>query len=269
MHSNTINHGETEEELIAKGPRNNLSQQMFAVISWGCAATTWLARALNGHPDIFCVHAANTEWSIFGGAPIIDGVRYIRLVGRMGYGHIAGGDVHGVSRDQIPLLREEFGNRFESAVVVRDPIPRLRSQYSLFRHGKLNVWGDLRYVDSIAVRAGLDPAHLTVDERLMIHGTNMLNSILPERESSVVVKSEDLTSSAKALVKFVSHVTRGKVDVGIDWAQRTVSLPRLRLRPDPTDGEITDWQWNVIRHCVLPEAWDAYEELGYRRPAQL
>ena len=270
MHSSdSIDRGETEGELIAKGPQHNLSEQMFAVISWGCAATTWLARALNGHPDIFCVHAANTEWSVFGGAPKVDGVRYIRLVGRMGYGHIAGGDVHGVSRDQIPLLREEFGCRFESAVVVRDPIPRLQCQYSLFRNRKLNVWGDPTYVDGIAVRAGLDPASLTADERLMIHGANMLNSIVPEREMSTVFKSEDLTSNAKALADFVSHITRGKVDARIDWAQQTISLPRLRSRADPAEDELTDWQWTVIRHCVLPEAWDAYEELGYQRPTAL
>ena len=270
MHSSdSIDRGETEGELIAKGPQHNLSEQMFAVISWGCAATTWLARALNGHPDIFCVHAANTDWSVFGGAPRVDGVRYIRLVGRMGYGHIAGGDVHGVSRDQIPLLREEFGCRFESAVVVRDPIQRLQSQYSLYRNRTLNVWGDLKYVDNIAIQAGLDPASLTEDERLMIHGVNMLNSIVAERKAGAIFKSEDLTSNAKALADFVTHITRGKVDAEIDWARQAISLPRLRSRVNPTENEFTDWQWNVLRHCVLAEAWEAYEELGYIRPAQI
>ena len=192
----------------------------------------------------------------------IDGVRYMRLVGRLGYGHPAAGDVHGVSRDQIPLLRQEFGKRFESAVIVRDPLPRLQSQYRLFRLRQLNAsgnlndiaqraWGDLSYVDSLAARAGLDPASLTMDERLMIHGVNMLNSILSEREVGVVFRSEDLTTNAKALADFISHITRGKVDAGIDWAQSAISTPRLRSSDsNSAPDEFTDWQWNVIRHCV-------------------
>src|SRR5436305_15337620 len=29
---------------------------LFAVISWGCSATTWVAPTLNSHPDVFCLH---------------------------------------------------------------------------------------------------------------------------------------------------------------------------------------------------------------------
>jgi hypothetical protein len=48
------------------------SPQQFAVVSWGCAATSWLARVLNGHPDIYCVHAANRVWEVLGNFECLD-----------------------------------------------------------------------------------------------------------------------------------------------------------------------------------------------------
>ncbi len=109
---NSNANGKSDEELIANGPTSNLSEQLFSVVSWGCAATHWLAHALNTHQD-FLRPCRKYDMEYFRLCTKIDGVRYMRLVGPLGYGHPAAGNVHGVSRDQIPLLRQEFGKRYE------------------------------------------------------------------------------------------------------------------------------------------------------------
>ena len=71
---------------------------LFCVVSWGCAATQWLANTLNSHPDIFCVHCENQFWERLGGARNLDGWQYLRILGCQSPGSRACGDVHGVSR---------------------------------------------------------------------------------------------------------------------------------------------------------------------------
>ena len=38
---------------------------VFAVISWGYAATGWLSKVLDGHPEILCVHGLNHSQARF------------------------------------------------------------------------------------------------------------------------------------------------------------------------------------------------------------
>ena len=75
------------------------------MISWGCAATHWLARALNSHADIFCVHAGNFSRHQYGRAPYLDGPEYLQVIGQMGCSYAAAGDVHGVNIRTIMKLR--------------------------------------------------------------------------------------------------------------------------------------------------------------------
>src|SRR5262245_29106527 len=82
------------------GPPN-----LFAVITWGCAGTKWLTQALNGHPDIFCVHALRFCLSVRDGvAESLDDVAVLSAVERMGTGHRAAGEVHGLSRTSVGRL---------------------------------------------------------------------------------------------------------------------------------------------------------------------
>ena len=97
--------------------------RLFSVISWGCAATHWLARALNSHSEIFCVHAGNFSLHQYGRAPYLDGPEYLRVIGELGTSYAAAGDVHGVDiRSNTGLCVTPFGDRFGCAVVVREPI---------------------------------------------------------------------------------------------------------------------------------------------------
>ena len=107
--------------------------QLFAVISWGCAATAWIAAVPNRHPDIYCVHAANSFWHVLGNCEKSDGAPYLRLIGSQGHAYTAAGGVHRVSRHLVPECRRSFGETFNAAVVVREPISRLHSQLASFQ----------------------------------------------------------------------------------------------------------------------------------------
>jgi hypothetical protein len=237
---------------------------VFSVISWGCAATGWLAYTLNSHPDIYCVHAANTFWSRLGGQPLIDGVPYMRVIGSQGYAHKAAGDVHGISRQCVGALRKEFGDNFGCAVVVRDPIPRLRSQIALFASFKYDKqsWGDLRYLDEICRDSGIVSENISYTQRLFIHGVNMLNAILDEIGIAKIYRCEDLTCTPGKLREFVIDITNNKVSVTDQWVEQAISGRRINAHVVSSVCEFDDWQRQVIQAVVKPEAWGAYRSLG-------
>jgi len=74
--------------------------QLFVVVSWGCAATRWLATILNNHPEIFCVHALREYWPGIGR----EDVSYLYTLASHGAVYKAVGDVHGITGANIPWL---------------------------------------------------------------------------------------------------------------------------------------------------------------------
>src|SRR5208282_3966858 len=108
------------------------SERLFAVVSWGAAATQWLSRTLNDCPGVYCAHASNLLWTRFAGAQPLNGADYLRLIGVLGAGNKAAGDVHGISRHDVPAIREALGDRFRAIVLTRDPLHRLASQLAVF-----------------------------------------------------------------------------------------------------------------------------------------
>ncbi len=240
-------------------------RRLFAVVSWGNAATAWLAGALNSHPDIFCLHAGNNKlWRLAGGSRL-DGLDYMRLVGAMGHVARLAGDVHGVSRHEVPALSAALGERFQAVIVVRDPVSRLLSQFALFdRYADLESWGDLSYLAPLIRETGYDPEAFDYRKKLTFHGANMLNTILEERHIAPIFRSEDLTSTPESLLSLVDHISSGTVPRRADWAARTVrSNPENRRAKR---NEISAFEEDVIRKVVKDEAWAIYEELGYGCP---
>jgi hypothetical protein len=241
--------------------------QVFAVISWGCAATGWIAAVLNRHPDIYCVHAGNQFWHVLGGCERLDGVSYIRIIGSQGHAHVAAGDVHGVGRNCVPELRRSFGELFNAAVVVRAPIQRLHSQLALFEKFENHKLWDLDYIDGVISRTG---ASLMVDNyrsRFFVHAANMLNAILEERDVGRIYRSEDLTTKIEVLGDFVEEITRGKVSPTGEWLQSAIGAAKINVHATKGhQAQFSDWQRDVIRQVVDPRSWEIYEALGYQRP---
>jgi len=241
--------------------------QLFYVVSWGCAATGWLATVLNRHPDIYCVHAANLHWHVLGNCEKLDGASYLRIIGSQGHAHIAAGGVHGFSRHLVPECRRTFGEKFNAVVLVREPIARLRSQLALYQDFlPLQIW-DVEYVDAVLTRAGITVGPEDYESRLFVHAANMLNAVLDERDVGKIYRSEDLTSKGEFLGEFMEEITRGQVSPDSAWLESAIQTKKVNVHAGRNlRRELDDWQIDVVRKVVDPRAWDMYESLGYARP---
>jgi len=241
---------------------------LFAVVSWGCAATAWLAKTLNSHPNVLCLHDAAQRWEAFGGAPQLDGWKYLRVLGVNGWSYDAVGDIHSISRAAIPELRSKLGDHFNCAILVREPLPRLRSQLAHFERSSLlkSTW-NVDYVQKFIDR-GVHLPQDNIDNRLFLHGVNMLNSIIQEEEVAPVWRCEDLTTNSVILFRFVEELTRGRVEVERDWAERAVSRPptNRHRNPNMSARQFEPWQIEAICKIVEARAWRIYERLGYETP---
>jgi hypothetical protein len=242
--------------------------QAFAVVSWGCAATAWLATILNSHAEIFCVHAFRSYWSLLGNTVGLDDVTYMHVLASQGHAHKAAGDVHGIARASIPALRQAFGSRFNAVVVVRHPERRLYSQLALFtRYQAHKIW-DTSFARHLIATHRLHLPTGTYEEELFVHGVNMLNAIVEEQTVGTIYRCEDLTSQAETLGRCMEEITRGVVCPKPAWLQRAVHYAKINPHrgemPPPT---LTEWQIEIIHKIVTPQAWECYEQLGYTLPA--
>lgn len=242
---------------------------MFALISWGCAGTKWAALALNSHPEIFCVHCANCYFESMTGVRRLDGVEYLRALEAIGTGHRAVGEVHGISRETLPALRDYYGSRLSVAVLVRDPLPRLRSQVVLTRQLNSGAAWDHEYLRLVVRQAGLDPATISYDELSVVHAADMLNRIVEEQHCGPVFTLESLTVSRERLSVFLDHLTQGQVAPTDRWLDHVLALPRQnRHRANGTDA-LTPREIQIADRIFSHEARECYRGLGYRVPDTL
>jgi len=146
--------------------------QFFAVVSWGCAATTWLAKVLNSHPEILCLHWGNGAMAKFHGS--MDSLQYFEILNLLGQGYTAVGDVHGLPRTDIPKLKETFADRFNAAIVVREPFARL---VALYERNPGVKW-DLSYGEMLIESKNI--VANSEESRMFVHAAGMLNSVIEE-----------------------------------------------------------------------------------------
>ena len=244
------------------------AERLFAVVSWGAAATVWLAHALNECPDIFCVHQGNEMLREYAGVNDLPATRYFELLRVLGGGSQAAGDIHGITRMDVPVLRQKFGDIFRVVVLVRDPLPRLRSQFALLTEVQRNgrepseVWGDLGYLDGLFPQVMRALPTGSYAERFFVHSVSMLNAILEESSLAPIVRMEDLTSRADALLTFVSELTGGTVTPPNEWAEARVAAPRMNPHV-VTPLKLTDWQCKVLVDVFNPASISLYRALGY------
>jgi hypothetical protein len=241
--------------------------RVFAVESWGCAGTNWLTRALDGHPEIRCFHALNGDYARATRSPRLEGLDYVELLELQRLDYAVVGDVHGFARTSIEAVQAALGDRFRCVVLVRDPLPRYRSQLALFKHEDWRRWTpngrlwDIDYVKPIAAAAGIDLPDDDYDQMLVVHAACMLNVILEERRLGPVVRMEDLVSSADALRSLARTLTAGEVSVDGFWADDAVARPPLRRHA--RGEELTAHELDVLERVVEPAAWALYRDLGY------
>jgi hypothetical protein len=237
--------------------------QLFAVVSWGCAATKWLAKVLNSHPEILCLHAGNQAVARFHSS--MDSLQYLRVLSILGHGYKAMGDVHGLPRTEISKLKDVFGTRLNVVIVVREPIARLRSQMELFESLRgLDVWA-LNYLDRL-----IEEKNITADSedsRMFVHAANMLNAVTEEISYGTIYKAEDLTSDSNRLASLVAEIGRGQIEASREWLEQCLGLEKVNPHAKRETRALRDWEIDIVRAVVSPESWKIYQELGYVTPS--
>lgn len=249
--------------ITGLAPNGSEPRHLFAVISWGCAATTWLAKVLNSHPEILALHHGNLGVGLNGSDQRLDGVDYMWKLAYDGTGYVVAGDVHGVTRFTLPAIHEVFGELFSAAVVVRDPLPRLTSLLAQFARSKGREIFDLTYVDELVEARSLDLPDRSYETRLFVHAANMLNAVVEERDLGHIYLSEQLTTSAKAFAAFAADVTGGKVAISDTWVRDALGTARVNAHAR-REFELAPWQRSILDGVVTEEARRAYADLGYR-----
>ena len=227
---------------------------------------------LNGHPEVFCIHALRYCVDVNDGiAGRLDDVQVLSAVERMGAGLRLAGEVHGLARTSVPQLQGQVrqtlslrrtGARAGAAAAVAACTVRHAQLLAegVAQHGVCRLPGGLPRV------AGQVRSY----ERLMfVHAVNMLNAVLEEQELFPLYRLEDLSTNPTALHGFIDHLSGGCIDVDdafLAWAQKSgiaeFACGARWQGPRPFE----DWQLDVIRAILRPEAVEAYQGLGYEIP---
>jgi hypothetical protein len=240
---------------------------VFALVSWGAAATNWVAQALNSHPSIFCVHQANLAiHKHFGLTKLLTGFDYMNALTVLGDDYPVVGDVHGLDRSEAPLLREKAGKLFNCGVLVREPIARLRSSLALYRRHNFETHEDYSYLLGIAQQMGLDYDDLSQEQRVTLHAVQMLNAVVDEAAVGPFFRMEDLTTRPSALVECARYLSGGVIDVDFAWAETALQIPRKNRHSTKASNTLDEWAMRAVDAIVTPGAWQIYESLGYARP---
>lgn len=248
---------------------NDDDPHAFAIVSTGAAATTWVAKALNSHPQICCTHGVGLPLRALSPSIRLSGLEQMYFVLRMAHGYAAAGDVHGIHRKDIPALKEAMGDAFSAAVLVRDPLPRLKSVLSQFeRFVDTNAYdAELTYIDSVIDQYQLDLPDTSNATKLFVVGVNVLNSVIDEQDVGPFYRMEDVTTRQASLRDLVRHISGGRVDPGWRWTRKTVALARVNPHQREALPELEGWRRDVVARVVRPEAWDIYKKIGYEPPA--
>ena len=96
----------------------------------------------------------------------------------------------------------------------------------------------------------------------------MLNSIVHEEPVAPVWRTEDLTTNAAALADFTEGLTRGHIEVDLEWAERGVHRRASNRHRDQNrpEHQFEAWQIEAIKKIVEPQSWQIYNRLGYETP---
>lgn len=252
-------------------PKNIVAPRLFGVVTWGNAGSMWLAKLLNSHPGIFCLHHLKGQWADILGQKRLDDLRYYEVIERQASAYDLAGDVHGVELEGLPRLERRYGERFRAAVLVRHPVPRILSHLgSVAEKGR--PYYDLNYR---RLRRGLSSELRTLlndEERLFfVHVMGLVNRVVVERDAAPVFTLEDLSQDRSSVARLLDHLSAGSLDPGNLLDGEAWHRPvNSRFSEAPPDRDpraafdaLPDWGRIAFAALLEPAARDAYEALGY------
>jgi len=237
-------------------------QHLFAVVSWGCCATSWLSKVLNFHPEIMCLHNFLVGFTEIDNRNAED---YMRAIYITSYPYLVAGDVHGVPRDAIPYLQEQFGSHFSAVTLVRDPYHRFFSMLSAVRWNQ-GMDNDYSYIDDLVDRLGID-IPLTWDNRMLIHAANMLNAIIDEKKlvGDRIYRMEDLVKNKEKLSELIQDISNNLIIPDEEWLDSAIAIKPINSHRKKLKEQIllSSQEKEVVLTVFDKKAQTIYENLGY------
>lgn len=242
---------------------------LFAIVSWGAAATHWLSKVLNAHPDVLCLHNTHSHWARKSGSARVDDLTYMQIIHRAAQGYRLAGDCHGISGTSIARLRSQWKDRFRSAVVVRHPIPRLASAWNLATKTRFQY----HELDHDRLRASA-PSELrwlkSEGDFVFLHLAGMINSIQTDDKIGPIYKMEDLVvdqDQVRSLLRFLS-AEQLDFDPALPEAVFRQELVSHSGKDAPRDPELvfqslSGWQKEIFTAVFESRSRQIYESLGY------
>ena len=254
----------------------------FNCFCYGAAATTWLARMLNSHEDVLCLHTPDypgadhsTDEHMFAMARFAFDSTAIG-----GHPYKCVGFTHGLPYTSCARLRQMFGQQaFRGFVMIRNPVVRARSIMAL-RMQQVSIHKMFQPAESLerfynlllekSGRAGF----ATDYESLCFYEVcgQLLAAITKEEALGVpVFTMEALTGDPAEVNRLFAYVSDGRCLLDEAAIARVQQRPvgnhaRKTMGPKEIFGSWSkDWQ-DAFMALVGPEERALYRKHGYELP---
>src|SRR2546423_15679741 len=103
---------------------------------------------------------------------------------------------------------------------------RLASLLALYARLRGGRRFEIDYIDELIARKDVSLPDGDYETKLFVHGVNLFNAIVEERELAPIFRSEELTSDPGVFADFARLLTGGHVSIRAPWVERG-------LRPAP------------------------------------
>lgn len=278
VRSNRLDHEALPVPARMEG-MHKLDRILFIGYCWGSAGTRWLAKLLNAHPDIFCLHAP--IFPRFNHVALKDSLEIVgALFHGKGLGHPYShvGLTHGVSLE----WHSHFVHHFEQVrgfITIRHPIPRIHSTYS---HNMVPGVAKAKQADAEFI-SNLMKYHERLEtlsgkifpkdyEALSFyHGCGMVNAIVSEVASGLpLFKYEDLTTDYRMVQHLLRIISDDHLDMGQSLIERIQQTPvgTRAGRVQDKSPRLIHESWNEVQReafhwLVTKESIGLYRKAGY------
>jgi hypothetical protein len=252
---------------------------LFVGFCWGAAGSTWLARVLNSHEDVLCLHAPiMPRYDHLETADSLELIDTVVTRFSLGGTYPVVGFTHGIAVESYGALLEKYGARLRCFTLTRNPIARIRSAVAKYVSDAGHHRDDPRWRHEYAAsydllrRGAAGPFPDDFDSLAFYKACTMVNSIVWERQQPFpLFRLEDLVARTADVQALLAHVSDGACRL----EERVIEkLQRLVVRPHAASlesAEETYRSWRAehraaFHHLVTGPACELYRELGYELP---
>ncbi len=264
---------------------------IFYVSSWGGSATTWLARALDNHPEIECFHGI--KW-IPGDAleKYLLPEDFAEMLASRETEATFVGSVHGYHGTIMEQLILDRGGKF--AFCTRNPIQRISSLYNGHREKLSSGINAQRYqvmFNEFIVNnkemfehfAGLNLIrnYQEIDGRITMHIDDLIFVWMAGltvywdrtylKAKGPIFRMEDYTVNQKVFQKVFHHMTQGQLTCNAAYLQEVFSVGRVNRHRKTRGGNVYEFRnWRPNHKQIFytmaadkKELLKLYKDLNY------